>query len=382
MGQSSSADPASPSTRRTRTGAWRQLAIVVTVAAVFAVVGWVVGRRAGVDPSSERQAPSAREIAPLTVAVESRPLLSQRRVAAQFQSAEHTAVSATLAVVAQPGAMQPLITWLPEPGATLDAGQVLYEVSGRPVFAVAGTTPMYRDLMMGATGRDVDQLEAMLIAVGLPLRADGTLGDDDLGAIATLYERSGYAPPPADTGVLVPGGELIVVPSLPVTVTAIGAQLGGPAGGEVLSVGSAELVVTCSLAPADAAQVMLGDTATLIATDATPVTLTVVSMTPSAAGAGGIDLRLEPSGDVLGARAGAGALVEFSFGGSPDPVLVVPMSAIATRADGTSVVRVVEGAGATDVAVTLGVMADGYVAIVPAGPLTAGDRVVIGVART
>lgn len=333
------------------------------------------------DNSAERLTPSPRDIAPLTVAVEHRALLIQRRVAGQFQPAQVTSVSATLPVLTQPGATQPLITRLPAAGTEIGAGAVLYEVSGRPVFAVAGSTPMYRDLLAGARGRDVDEVEAMLVAAGAPLTPDGTIGDDDVAAVAGIYKAAGYEAPPAGAGVVIPGGEVVVVPSLPVTVRTVTAQLGGPASGEILALGSARLVVSCALAPADAARVAAGDNASVIATDGSPVAATIVSATPLSDGSGGADVRLETSSELPDARAGAGALVEFNFGGSPDPVLVVPVSAIATRADGTSMVRVAHGTTSTDVPVTVGITSDGYAAITSAGALAAGDQVVVGVSR-
>jgi len=67
-------------------------------------------------------------------------------------------------------------------------------------------------------------------------------------------------------------------------------------------------------------------------------------------------------------------------------VLVVPLSAVSARADGTSVVGVVPN-GSVDpdvtprwVVVRLGLDANGYVAVSPVGAtLGAGDRVVVGV---
>ena len=67
-------------------------------------------------------------------------------------------------------------------------------------------------------------------------------------------------------------------------------------------------------------------------------------------------------------------------------VLVVPLSAVTARADGSSVVSVLapgagQGAAPRFVAVKLGLDTDGYVAVTPTGGggLRAGDQVVVGV---
>ena len=41
---------------------------------------------------------------------------------------------------------------LPEPGTVVELGQRLIEVSGRPVFVIAGSQPMYRALRPGSQG--------------------------------------------------------------------------------------------------------------------------------------------------------------------------------------------------------------------------------------
>jgi hypothetical protein len=49
-------------------------------------------------------------------------------------------------------------TELPEVGAKVDCGDVLYRVNDRPVLLLCGTVPAYRDLHEGDVGRDVRQL--------------------------------------------------------------------------------------------------------------------------------------------------------------------------------------------------------------------------------
>ncbi len=60
-----------------------------------------------------------------------------------------------------------MITKIPAgPGTRVESGGQVLELSGRPVFVLAGTTPSYRDLAVGGTGDDVAQLQRGLAALG------------------------------------------------------------------------------------------------------------------------------------------------------------------------------------------------------------------------
>ncbi len=89
-----------------------------------------------------------------------------------------------------------------QPGAAVQAGEVLLEVSGRPVFALGGALPVYRDLKPGATGKDVGQLQEGLKALGHPTGKDpaGTYGAGTKAAVTALYAALGHTPRPADPG--------------------------------------------------------------------------------------------------------------------------------------------------------------------------------------
>ncbi|WP_231494873.1 efflux RND transporter periplasmic adaptor subunit [Cellulomonas sp. KRMCY2] len=88
---------------------------------------------------------------------------------------------------------------VPEVGATLDAGAVMLEVTGRPVILLAGELPVYRTLRVGVSGPDVLQLKAALGALGIDA-GDPESDDYDAAtaaAVVELYNRVGYAPPTA-----------------------------------------------------------------------------------------------------------------------------------------------------------------------------------------
>nr|BFE72343.1 hypothetical protein GCM10020092_056440 [Actinoplanes digitatis] len=84
------------------------------------------------------------------------------------------------------------------------AGDVVIEVSGRPVVALPGVLSTYRDLKPGDDGKDVAQLQRALGRLGLYHDGDddGHFGAATKSAVRRFYARTGYDVP--DTGG--PGG--------------------------------------------------------------------------------------------------------------------------------------------------------------------------------
>ncbi|GHH60268.1 hypothetical protein GCM10018781_04610 [Kitasatospora indigofera] len=82
-------------------------------------------------------------------------------------------------------------------GDQVVAGRLLAEVSGQPLFALAGAVPAYRDLKPGSTGSDVAELQDALAALGLPAHGDdrGGFGAGTARAVTDLYTRLGYPVP-------------------------------------------------------------------------------------------------------------------------------------------------------------------------------------------
>lgn len=99
-----------------------------------------------------------------------------------------------------------IVTALPKPvGSTVALGDVVAQVSGRPIIALGGATPAYRNMTPGATGADVKQLQDALAALGyLPaVGADGVFGSATKTAVVALYKDRGFDP--ASTGDTDPG---------------------------------------------------------------------------------------------------------------------------------------------------------------------------------
>lgn len=83
-------------------------------------------------------------------------------------------------------------------GQEVVPGKVLLEVAGRPLVALPGDTPAFRDLRPGTTGKDVTQLQKALKALGFdPKDSDGVLGPGTKRALTAYYDGLGY-PVPVD----------------------------------------------------------------------------------------------------------------------------------------------------------------------------------------
>jgi peptidoglycan hydrolase-like protein with peptidoglycan-binding domain len=79
------------------------------------------------------------------------------------------------------------------PGDVVEVGSLLGEVSGRPVFALPDSVPLYRDLAIGVSGEDVRRLQEALAALGyLDVKSSGYFGESTLKALRLMYRKSGY----------------------------------------------------------------------------------------------------------------------------------------------------------------------------------------------
>ncbi|WP_369392378.1 peptidoglycan-binding protein [Streptomyces sp. CG1] len=100
----------------------------------------------------------------------------------------------------QEGAGAPVVTKVNvQAGDTFRPGRPLLEISGRPVIALKGALPVYRDLKPGTEGDDVAQLQKALADTGHPAAGDriGFFGPGTKAALNALYRSIGYDPLPA-----------------------------------------------------------------------------------------------------------------------------------------------------------------------------------------
>jgi hypothetical protein len=419
------------------------VAVTTAVAVATGAVGWLIGAqvRSPADAAAAHRPPPASLV---TVAVEKRALTAT--VTAQgtvaYGAPQPITLTGSVAAGEDEAAAAPLITKAPTAGRTLREGDVLLEVSGRPVFVFTGTVPMYRTLTRGSTGDDVRQLRRALRRL-LPHRGlsrSGALDGSALQAVSAWYERSGYqatqpsserraelsrlrqavtAVPRGDGpalaaakaelaaaektyGITIASGEILFLPKLPVRLTKVTAKAGSPGTGAIGSVSDPRLVVNSDVAKEDAELLKPGMPASMEAGtgDSFAGTLNAIGLAAASAAQapadgdaaqGGDDsrppdgtpIRLTPKEPKkLADLAGQALKITIKVGGTDGAVLSVPSAAVYTSSAGQALVSLEDGAGAVrDVPVTTGLTTDGYVEITPAdaSALRAGDRVVVGV---
>lgn len=173
--------------------------VIAVVAGALALSGAGVGAslviRSPAQAAAERAAPPPDL---LTAPVERRVLKDSVILRGTVKAGQSVDVSPSVA--AGEGTGTPVVTkLLVAPRATVTDGKVLLEVSGRPVFALRGTLPVYRDLKPGATGDDVAQLQRSLGELGHTAGDDpsGTFGSGTKAALTEFYASIGYDPLPA-----------------------------------------------------------------------------------------------------------------------------------------------------------------------------------------
>ncbi|MEU2234446.1 peptidoglycan-binding protein [Streptomyces vietnamensis] len=225
---------------------------------------------AGVVASTLIKSPSqaAAEAGPpersvLTSPVEHRVLTSSVIVRGQVVAGQSVDVAPQVA--AGEGGAAPVVTKLPvKQGDRLKAGQVLLEVSGRPVFALPGRIPVYRDLKPGAEGDDVRQLQKALQGLGHSTGGDtaGTFGEGTKAALNAFYAAIGYDPLPAvdDKGAGLKAAEDAVTAAERAVEEAEDAQTGDTKAGDTKT-GDAGVKGTDGKGPARAVQYARDDLA-------------------------------------------------------------------------------------------------------------------------
>ncbi len=265
-----------------------------------------------------------------------------------------------------------------DPGSRVMPGDLIVSVEGRPRIALTGGFPFYRDLARRDEGPDVAQLERNLVTLGLLHEADDHFDRATQRAVAALYESIGYDPP---GGVwwrtTVDMDELVVFPDLPLRIQSVSFTVGD----DLAQAPSPHLVI----APEELVLVATVDDPSILA-----------ALTPGR--------RLTAIDDVQGRRFevqvaavapdGASSTVTFAIlGESPDPsferslridvpitdsggpVLAVPVTALFTAPDGSTLVSTPRG----DVRVKVGLIVDGWAEVEAVdGDLSPGDLVSVG----
>ena len=150
-------------------------------------------------------------------------------------------------------------TELPVPGQVISQGQVLYQLNDSPVVLLYGSTPAYRALSVGATGADVAELNADLVALGYftanELKTPSFFGS----ATATAVEKLQVALGVTQNGTL-SFGQVVFEPTA-VRVTNLSVELGGNSlAGQTVMQGTSNIrLVQVALNASQQTDVTVGD---------------------------------------------------------------------------------------------------------------------------
>ncbi len=159
------------------------------VVAVSTGSGWLAASRVK-SPAKLAAEAAAPDASLITYPVEKRVLSSDLIIRGTMRYSD------PIAVVLAPSALRPapvLVSQAPVKGSTLREGDVAMVVSGRPVFALQGLTPGFRDLGPGAVGADVQQLEDFLQRMGFdPGTVDDQYDGATSAAVVAWYTKAGY----------------------------------------------------------------------------------------------------------------------------------------------------------------------------------------------
>ncbi|HEX4057622.1 MAG TPA: hypothetical protein VHX87_04815 [Galbitalea sp.] len=311
--------------------------------------------------------------------------VTRQDLSAQTQVPATLGYADTFSVVNQaPG----IVTAVPAVGQVVREGHVLYRVSGAPVVLLKGSTPAYRTITWGASGADVAELNADLVALGYVTRAEirtGAAGFTYWSAVGVRRLQTALGD--TQTGRLMLG-QVVFAPTA-LRVTEVFAALGTVAGpGEpVVSATSTIRNVSISLEASEQSEVAVGDkvTITLPNNRTTPGVISSVGTVAIAPAAGSSDdsptvTVLVTPNDSAATGTWDDAPVNVTITtGSVSNVLAVPVDALLAETGGTYAVEVAGANGARHlVPVTLGLFddADGMVQVT-GSKVAAGQRVVV-----
>lgn len=333
-----------------------------------------------------------------------------------------------------------VVTWMGvRAGDSVQAGKVLVELSGRPLFVMQGDFPAYRDMKPGESGRDIAQLQSALRGLGYSIwDTSGYYGSSTKAAVSAFYSRRGYTPIPANpdgdqqistarvaleqaqtayaaaapadkhsaqialqaaqqtlmtteqqNGPTVPMAEVLFVRHFPVTVGSIAVRVGDTVTGAVMQLTTGSPKITGYL-KSDQLGLVHAGMHVQIANDLTGFTaegvVTTVSSEQAMQGSGaqavplGYPVTINPTKDLPSSLIGQDLRLTVQTASTSAPVLTVPISAITTNAAGQSTVILLAGRNQQRIVVTTGATANGYVQVTdPSGQLTASSQVVTGV---
>jgi hypothetical protein len=317
----------------------------------------------GDEPAASADAPGA------TATVERQDLTRSEEVVGTLSYGEAATLNGT-----KPG----VVTWLPEPGTVIGAGDAVYDVDNAPVVAMSGDLPLWRTLAPGVEGPDVAQLESNLVDLGYDgFTEDDAYTDATAAAVEAWQDDLGTE----ETGT-VAVGDVLFSPN-PVRVADQLAAVGDPANGPVLAYTADERRVTVQLEIADQDLVAVDQAVTVTLPDGTAAAGAVSAIGQTVTGSQEEGAEEPETVEVtvavedqaaLGGLVSAPVTVEL-VAETREDVLTVPVEALLALREGGYGVEVVDGSSSELVPVETGVFADGRVEV--SGDLEAGMAVAV-----
>ena len=275
---------------------------------------------------------------------------------------------------ALPGQVLGTVTWLPDEGAVLRPGDLLYRVDERPTYWSRGELPMYRSLASGSEGVDVEQLQRFLQDEGYlndEFTIDGKFGAGTRNAVKAWQgdhdlEKTGR----------IDASQLLFLPHETLRVATV-PRIGEAAVGGVLEVTAPDLFASVEVGERKKKVFEGSPTIEVEVADGTryPATVDAVTAQQSQDPFGGqqYQIRLQLAG---GAVEEPGEVTVEVIDLLAEDVLTVPARALIALVEGGYAVEVAIAEETTEYrAVEIGEFADGWVQI--AGDVADGDSVVV-----
>ncbi|MFD5099591.1 efflux RND transporter periplasmic adaptor subunit [Streptomyces albidochromogenes] len=346
----------------------RARGIVIAAVVVLAVAG---GGVAATELSTRGVGGAPRDSAlpPATAPVERGDLSDSTEVEGTLGYAKERKLNAGVAGT---------LTWAAATGSAVKRDGKLYEIDGKPVRLMYGAGPMYRTLKEGDEGKDVEQLERNLRALGY---TGFTVDDEYTSLTAAAVKRWQKAHDLDQTGRA--GPDRIAFAPGPVRIKSADAAVGDQAapGRPVFTVTSSERVVTFKLDVAEGKLAKKGTEVTVGLPDGATARGEISSVGKTA----------KPGDDPQDRTPKISATVSFDepgkvsgFDQSPvtvsltgrtrEGVLSVPVNALLALPGGGFGVEVVENGTSRDVKVELGMFGQGRVEV-SGGGLREGMKV-------
>lgn len=295
------------------------------------------------------------------------------------------------AVLEHPTADRVAVTASPlQAGTRLGYGTLVAEVSGRPLFAVPTTLPLYRDLVLGAKGSDVAALQQLLVDLDFyGVEVTGRLDTGTLAAAGRLYATAGYDLPYVVDGTRgIAWREFLPTPTgdgLVVSRATVGTELDESTPVLVLAVSSA--TIGARITALERASFPTGALVDVSVNGAAPVQSTVLSIgefqTDEQTGASGYPIAVAiPEGlAVEEASTIQVASVDATPAGPAIPAIAIRQEAGATYVvlpnPTTDDPSPSPSASQERIEVTITGQSDGWVAIEPDERLPVGARIVV-----